>query len=247
MGVLDGIMKGAKGGASLGPEGAVAGAGIGLATALIQNIQANNLKKKAESAMPPNIDPRQASFLAELNQKRKAIDTGADFASGINTINQTNAGTNNAIVNSSGGDAGNTLQGLLQSEGVANQGKNNVIAQGQQQQMQYNSMFNDLNNKISARSLQLQMYRSQQARAEWAQKKQSASQNTMAGGAAATQMLGQAMNSGGGPSTGDMLSSEGPMQSIAPPSLPGGITGNEGLKGSGGTLDLSVLNNLPKV
>lgn len=162
---------------------------LGVATGILQQIQAAKLKKKAESAMPSLIDPRQASFLAELNQKRKSIDTGADFAAGMNAIDQTNAGTNNAIVNASGGDAGGTLQGLLQSQAVANQGKNNVLAEGQNQQMQYNSMFNDLNNKIAGRALQLQMYRSQQARGEWAQKQQNASQNLQAGMAGITSSL----------------------------------------------------------
>jgi hypothetical protein len=159
----------------------LAGSALSLGTGLLQNIQAGKLKKRADAAMPELVDPRQAAFLAELNQKRKAIDTGADFGAGMNAINTTNAATNNAIVRSTGGDVGGTIQGLLQSQQVANSGANNVLAQGQAQQMQYNSMFNDLNNKIAARQLQLEMYNSQQLRAEWAQKKQMANQNTMAG------------------------------------------------------------------
>lgn len=157
--------------------------GMGLATSLIQNLSANKAKKNANSLMPGQVDPRQAQFLAELNQKRKAIDTGADFGTGMNAINGTNASTNEALTRASGGDVGATIQGLLGSQRTANDGQNNVLAQGQQQQMGYNSMFNELNNKIAARSMQIQMQKSQQARAEWAQKKQSANQNGMAGAA----------------------------------------------------------------
>lgn len=159
----------------------MAKSGLGLATSFIQNISANKAKRKADSLMPGLVDPRQAAFLAELNQKRKALDTGADFGVGMNQINGTQASANDAITKSTGGDVGATIQGLLSSERTADDGKNNIIAQGQGQQMQYNSMFNDLNNKISARSMQLQLLKSQQARAEWAQKKQSANQNFQAG------------------------------------------------------------------
>lgn len=179
--ILGDMGSGAATGSIGGPPGAIIGAGVGLATGLIQNIGAASAKKKADAAMPGLIDPRQASFLAELEQKRKAIDTGADFGAGMNAVNNINAGTNNAIVKSSGGDVGGTVQGLLQSEQIANNGANSVLAQGQGQQLAYNSMFNDLNNKIAARQLQLEMAHSQQARAEWAQKKQMANQNTMAG------------------------------------------------------------------
>jgi hypothetical protein len=177
-------------------------AGIGLATGLIQNIQAGKLKKKADAAMPDLIDPRQASFLSELNQKRKAIDTGADFGAGMNAVNTTNAATNNAIVKSTGGDVGGTIQGLLQSQQVANNGANNILAQGQGQQLAYNSMFNDLNNKISARQLQLEMYGSQQLRAEWAQKKQMANQNMMAGVGGAASLFSSPVSGGGTPPVG---------------------------------------------
>lgn len=199
MSMLGGGGSGGSGGGAGGSGGK--GAAIGLATGLLQQIQAAKLKKKADAAMPGLIDPRQAAFLSELNQKRKAIDTGADFGAGMNAINSTNAATNNAIIRSSGGDVSGTIQGLLQSEQAANNGKNGVLAQGEGQQLAYNSMFNDLNNKIAARQLQLELQQSQQARAEWAQKQQSANQNLMAGisGAASLSGSGQPDQSGGNP------------------------------------------------
>jgi hypothetical protein len=214
----------------------LAGSALSLGTGLIQNIQAGKLKKKADAAMPELVDPRQAAFLSELNQKRKAIDTGADFATGMNAINTTNAATNNAIVRSTGGDVGGTIQGLLQSQQVANAGSNNVLAQGQAQQMQYNSMFNDLNNKIAARQLQLEMYNSQQLRGEWAQKKQMANQNMMAGASSLISgMGGKSQKSGIGSSM-----DSGPEKltpNLTPPALssPSNTDGLE-LMGNGGKI-----------
>lgn len=164
-----------------GAIGSVGKAGLSLGTGLLQGIQAKGLKNRANAAMPDLVDPTQSAFLSELNQKRRSIDTGADFAAGMNAIDASNAGANESLVRSTGGDVGGTIQALLQSERVANDSKNNVLAQGQQQQMQYNSMYGDMLNRISDRRTQLQLAKSQQARAEWAKKQQFANQNIMAG------------------------------------------------------------------
>lgn len=169
---------------------------MAIATGIIQQIQANKLRKKAEGAFPDMVDPNQAGYLAELGQKRKSIDTGADFAAGMNAIDTTNAGTNEALTKVTGGDATGTIQALLQSERTSADAKNNVLAQGQQQQLAYTQQYGDLLNQISNRKTQLQMQRSQQARAEWAQKQQAANQNWMVGitnatgGGAGTPIMG---------------------------------------------------------
>lgn len=191
------LLGAAGGGASL------VGPALSLGTSVVQNLSAAKKKKEADSLMPGTVDPRQAAFLAELNQKRKSIDTGADFGAGMNALNATNASTNEAITRATGGDVGSTIQGLLGGQRAAGDSANNVLAQGQQQQMQYNTMFNSLNNKIADRAMQIQMQRSQQARAEWAQKKQSANQNFQAGlggllSGGAPKMATPSMDMGGG-------------------------------------------------
>lgn len=200
-GFLSSVFGRAKSDSSKATSGA-----MGLGLGLIQTIQAKKLKDRADSAFPDLVDPSQAAYLAELGQKRKSIETGADFAQGMQAINATNAGTNDAIVRSTGGDAAGTIQALLQSERVAGDAKNNVLAQGQQQQMQYNQMYQGVLDQISARKLQLKMQRSQQAQAEWAAKQKSASQNLMTGisgfsGAGSPNMAGAqtptTQNSGG--------------------------------------------------
>lgn len=208
---------------------------LSLGMGAMQQLQALGLKNKANAAMPDLVDPNQASYLAELAQKRKSIDTGADFSEAMNAIDTQNASTNEAITRNTGGDVSGTIQALLQSERVAGDSKNQAIAQGQQQQMAYNQMFEGLMNKISARSLQLQMYKSQQARAEWAQKQQLANQNMMA--ALAGTMSGNPTSAGtkvadiatpvikGGPGVKSILDSF----SKVPPAMQGGtkVTNNE--------------------
>ena len=168
---------------------------MGAALGTIQTIQARKLKNRAESAFPDLVDPSQAAFLSELGQKRKSLDTGSAFATGMQNIDATQAGTNNSIVQSSGGDVGGTMQALLQAQRVAGDSKNQVIAQGQAQQLAYTEAYQGMLDQIAARKLQLQMQRSQQNMAEWAAMKQSATQNLMQGisgfsGAGAPKMSG---------------------------------------------------------
>ena len=156
-------------------------AGLSMATGFIQNVQAKKKEKEANAAMPSLTDPREAAFLSEIEQKRKAIDTGADYAAGMGAIDATNAATQSAITAASGGNVGSTIQGLLAAQRGADTGKGNVLAAGQQQQALYTDMFNKLNSRIAQRSLELQMQKSQQARAEYARQKTKANQNMMAG------------------------------------------------------------------
>lgn len=194
----------------------------------LQGLQANKLKKQADASMPPLMDANQLSYLSELNQKRKSIETGADFAAGMNALNSSNAGTNDAIIRNSGGDVNGTIQALLQSQRSTNDAKNNLLAQGAGEQMQYNSMYGDFLNKITARKLQLQMYKSQQARAEWAAKQKDSSANLMAG---ATRLLGGGQNQQNNPGMSSGNGEQGPDLSV----LQNILSKTAGMNGAGMT------------
>lgn len=238
--------QGESKGSGMGQAAASGGLGGGLG--LLQSIQANKLKREAEANLPAFTDPTQAAFLAELQQKRRSIDTGADFAAGMNTIDTTNAGTNEAITRNTGGDVGGTIQALLQSQGVANQGKNQVLAQGQQQQMQYNQMYQGVLNRIEQRKLELQMYRSQQARAEWAKKQQQANQSMMAGlGKAASGVMPQESVAQGAVATPNNQQGMDWLNPSSSPSMSGDAAYNYkpiAMQDNGGasSIDLSILN-----
>lgn len=185
-GAIDKKKGGSSGGTSAGGDKAT---GLSAGMGILQQIQAAKLKNKADSNFPELIDPNQSAFLTEIDQKRKSIDTGADFAAGMSAIDASNAATNDALTKVTGGDIGGTVQALLQSERAAGDSKNAVLAQGQQQQLAYNSVYQNMLNDISERKMQLQLARSQQYRAEWAKKQQQANQNVMAA-------LGRSVSSG---------------------------------------------------
>jgi hypothetical protein len=171
-----GGMTGGGGGGG-GVSGAASASGIGMVTGLVQTIQALGAKKRAKAAAPSKIDPTQAAFLSELAQKRKSIDTGAEFATGMQAIDDTTAATDAAIVQSSGGDAAGTIQALLQSAAIAGKNKNQVLANGMNRQAQVTGLYANTLNGIAARKMQLQLADQQQAMAEWASKSQDAFSN----------------------------------------------------------------------
>lgn len=180
---------------------AAANTPVQLGQGVVQMFQANSLKKAADAASPPLVDPSQASFLSELNKKRASLDAGSAYAAGLNNIKATQAGTNNGLVQAGAGNSGGTIQALLQSQRVSQDSANQLNAQGQQEQNFNNSMYGELLNKVAARKMQLQLQKSQQLRAEWASAQQASNQN-----------IGAAMSGGGSspqtsqPNTGDAAS-----------------------------------------
>lgn len=216
--VLSKTVNGGMKGASMGPEGAAVGAGLSLATGLLQEYKANKLKKQADSAYPDFVDPNQAGFLAEIDQKRKSMDTGAAFQTGMDAVNAGTAGINDSITKNTGGDIGSTIQSLLMAQRGANNAKNQILGQGQQNEMNYDQMYGGLLNQISARKLQLQMQRSQQKLAEWSKMQQSANQNGQAGAAGGASSILDSL--GGGGAGGNPPVTADNMQGVNPGNLP---------------------------
>lgn len=225
---LGGALGGSIGGKSSGTNPSFqsspgsAGTASSLAIGALQSLQAANLKRKADAAMPELIDPNQSSYLAELNQKRRSIETGSAFAGAGRAADMGQAEASNNIINSSGGDTGSTLQGLLQSQAVAGDVKNKALAQGQSNQLAYDNSYGNMLSQVSARALQLKLLKSQQERAEWAQKQQSANQNINAG-------VGRLLSGMGG-------------DKISQSSVPMGTTGSSALS----QLSPNLNNDIPE-
>lgn len=226
---------------------------LGLGTAAVQGIKANKLKKDAESAYPDLIDPQMSSYLSELAQKKRSIETGADFASSMKNIDQSIAGTQENLTNVTGGDTGGTIQAMLQAQMTGQNAKNQALAAGQQNQMAYENLYGNTLRRIADQKLQLQMQRSQQKLGEWARMKQSANQNMMAGIGSLAGLIGAggagspAQSMAGGSPQGTS-STEAVGQSSAPFSMEGMDVSNSGMPSpaaaSGGGPDLSALANL---
>lgn len=169
------------------------GPGLGMITGGIEMFQAAGLKKKADAAFPSLYDPMQMGFLSDLNQKRKSLDVGSGYAAGMNAIGASTAGTNASIIQNGGGNFAGTMDALLKSQRVGQDQQNQVLANGENQQLKYNSMYGELLNTISARAMQLRLMQHDEARADWANKQKEGSANFAAGASA----LSSKMDPGG--------------------------------------------------
>lgn len=158
-----------------------AGQGVGALTGAAQLIGAGQAKKKAMASTPEMLDPTQGAFLAELQQKKNALNVGSQYSSSIDAINDNMAQTQDVLAGNSGGDAGGTVAALLKSQQAANQGVGQVLAQGQQSEGMYTGLYGNLLDKISQRKLELGLLGRAQNMAEWAQKKQAGTANFLAG------------------------------------------------------------------
>ncbi len=188
--------KGASMGSAVPGVGTLIGAGIGSTiggvTSLIEAIHGRKDKQAADNLQPSLYDPQQQAFLAEINQKRKSINSGSAFAADMGDINQSQQGTDQAIVQNGGGDSAGTIAGLLTAETNAGRLKNQVLGNSMAEGQFYNTFGNSLLDSISARSLQLQLAQQSQRRAQWAQESQDAYGN--ATNAAARMGNGNGMN-----------------------------------------------------
>jgi hypothetical protein len=158
-----------------------AGQAVGAATGAVQLIGAKAAKKRAMEATPEQVDPQQSAFLAELQQKKNALNVGSEYSSSIDAINDKMSQSQDVLAGNSGGDTASTVAALLKAQQVGNQGEGQVLAQGQQMEGMYNGLYGDLLNKVVQRKLELGLLDRAQNMAEWARKKQSGSANFLAG------------------------------------------------------------------
>lgn len=165
----------------MGKIGNRAGSAVGAGTGAVQLLKGRNMLKAAEEATPSDMDPTQAAFLAELAQKKNALNTGAEYSSSIDAINDKMRQTQNVITANTGGDVGGSVSALLKSQQVGNQGVGQVLAQGQQD-IQFNTgIYGDVLNKIAQRRLELGLLDRAQKMAQGTMLKQSGAANLMAG------------------------------------------------------------------
>lgn len=208
-----------------------AGDAVGMGMGIGQLLQGKQAKIRANEMTPENVDPMQGAFLAELQQKKNALNTGAEYTSSLDAIKQKMAQTQDVLAGNSGGDAGGTISALLKSQEVANQGEGDLLAQGQKSEMAYTGMYGDLLNKIAQRKLELGLLKRAQNEAEWAQKSQNGLSNLAAGAVKQMSMQGGDQPAGKqaiGNGIGGTTQSQGGSQV-------GGILSQFGQKGIGGT------------
>lgn len=165
--------------------GAGSGGPMGSVKGLVQMLSAGENKRDANALMPGLYDPMQMALLDEIQQKSRSLNSGSSFAADMGAIDATTAGTQQAITQVTGGNVAGTIEGLLAAQTNANRAKNQVLGQADQQNYNYTALGTDLQNRISARAMELQLAMSQQNRVEWGQNKQDGWGNVAAGAALA--------------------------------------------------------------
>jgi hypothetical protein len=160
--------------------GGLSGAALGFNVGMFQMLAAGKSKDKADNLQPTLYDPTSLALLDEINQRRAAIQTGSAFSAGTAAINTAQAGTQQAIVAASGGDAGGTISGLLAAQQGAGQSINQLLAQDMSAQQFNTTLYADLQRQSAARAMELSLAYSAQNRAEWAQGKQNGFANMQA-------------------------------------------------------------------
>lgn len=157
------------------------GAAVGAGAGLSQIIKGKKDQQRADAVMPSDVDSNQGAFLAELNQKRNAMNTGAQYTSSIDAVNDNLGNTESVISENSGGDASGMISSLLKSQAVANQGVGQVEAQGEQAEGTYTGMYGDLLNKMTQRKMELGLLKRAQAQSDATTEKKAGWANFLGG------------------------------------------------------------------
>lgn len=222
---------GAAGGASL-LGGLGGGAGSAIASGALgagQLIQGLRQKKKAEGLTPPPVDPQVQAMLDEINRKRKSIETGSAFQTGIREVEQLGASTMEGLKGVTGGNVGGTIAAFMKAQRGTGTNINKVLGQADQMNQYFTGLATDLTNRIAQRKLDLRMYDKVGALAEAAQSKKEGFANILGtvagnvplgggGGGGLNDILGMIGRRGGGFTGADVSVGE---QSIQPIETPG--------------------------
>lgn len=128
------------------------------ANVLSNYIKGRKYQKKADAAKPPLVDQQEASFLNDIQMRRKNIDTGVGYATQERQADQLTAETQGNVLKAGGGDVGATINGLMLAARMGSQAFNEgAVTQASQQQNMYTQMAGGLVSKIADRKMQLQL------------------------------------------------------------------------------------------
>lgn len=128
----------------------VAGGILPMATGGAQMIQGHIQRAKAKKMQPGQEDATQVSAMQEYQRRANNAMTGANISQGMRDVAQMQGAGIKAL-----GRGGNLSQfsrlGRIQSQAL-----NDVLAQGQQAEMGYRNMFNNMLNTVADRRMRVQ-------------------------------------------------------------------------------------------
>lgn len=161
----------------LGGMDAVKKQALGLGQMLAGGIQKNN----ADGKLPQQADPGQTSMLERLKQQLRGVRTGSAFTAEKALVQQTGAATRGALARNSGGNVQSTNNAFLRSQGAENQGINQVITGGDKRNAATQQLAIGLQNQVSSRSLDIQMFDMLRGQANAAQTTTAGRANALSG------------------------------------------------------------------
>lgn len=224
-------MSGMGGGGGMGPQQYVQMAKHSAVTTYLAANALNNVRKgrkfqkKADASKPPLVDQQEASFLNDIQTRRKNIDTGVGYATQEREADQLTANTQANILKAGGGDVGSTINGLLLAARMGSNAYNEgALTQASQQQNMLTQIAGGLVQKIADRKMQLQLADRAQYLAQAMQYKQQAQQQ-------GTQLLMHMLDTesaGLGGFMGGKPATTQSVNGVAPPSNSGGNTQSGG-------------------
>ena len=142
------MMMGQSGGQ--GGGGGMQGAGLPMAIGGAQLIQGHIQRAKAKKMQPAQEDAQQVTAMQEYQRRANNAMTGANISNQMRDLAQMQGAGVKAL--SRGGNLGQYAQlGRIQGNAL-----NNILAQGQEQEQSYRTMFNDMLKTVADRRMRVQ-------------------------------------------------------------------------------------------
>lgn len=145
-------------GSSMGPIGAIAGAGLAIGQLLMANSQQN----KADASLPNVVDPEQVAMQRYYERMKNAYNTGTANASARADLQQT---TKQALAQAF--KFGGASTDLSSIKNIYLSGMGQLNQQSQEQSMKYAQLQQGLTDEIAQKKLEIgmQQYATKQGRA----------------------------------------------------------------------------------
>ncbi len=180
-GAAIGSMLGAAAGSVIPGVGTAVGMGAG--SAIGNLVDTSVSKNKADDATPLMEDPEQRALLEQIRAKRMATEMGSDITTqaAIGDVADAAEATRGSLVRATGGNAAQTIDALLKSQKMEQQGVNNAVAQSQTRIPFYTSLQDQMQDRLAQRKLELTLLNKAQAAAEEAQYGKENTMNIMSG------------------------------------------------------------------
>jgi len=135
-------------------------------------IKSGIAKKKANAMNVPLVDYNQQMMLNQMKQKQASLESGAAYLPQQEAIKQQGLSAQNAVLRSTGGDVGATVEALSRINRSTGRNMNELYGNMSMEGLQMTGVMNQLVQQMADRSLTIQTQAKQQALADAIKQKQ---------------------------------------------------------------------------